>query len=116
MREPIVLFDDQKQVKALLPCGEIKLIQINDREYNIVRTAHGIYVFEKRCPHMDYPLKNGKLNPFSEIVCPQHGYRFDLKTGDESDHKCRSLEVYQTRWTDQGLVLQDLRKTEKPND
>ena len=39
-----------------------------------------VVAFENRCPHVGGPLALGEISG-SEIVCPWHFFRFDLKTG-----------------------------------
>lgn len=46
-----------------------------------------------RCPHNGESLSRGRLNPFGEVVCPLHGYRFRLIDGGCSA-PCPDAEVF----------------------
>jgi len=47
----------------------------------IVRCGEAYYAVEDRCTHDGEPLDGGEIAA-CEIVCPRHGARFDLKTGE----------------------------------
>ncbi len=43
------------------------------------------------CPHLLGPLGEGAINEDGEIVCPWHGYRFNIETGENRDGLCGPL-------------------------
>lgn len=45
------------------------------------------------CPHLLGPLNEGPVSGDGVIVCPWHGYRFDIRSGRNLDGKCRSLSI-----------------------
>jgi 3-phenylpropionate/trans-cinnamate dioxygenase ferredoxin component len=47
----------------------------------VVRVADALYAFEDRCTHDDAPLDEAEIDG-SEVVCPRHGARFCLRTGN----------------------------------
>lgn len=50
-------------------------------------------------------LAKGKINNQNEIVCPWHAYRFNLKSGEESENRCADLKVYEISWVDEKLYV-----------
>ena len=40
-----------------------------------------LYAFEDRCTHDDSPFDDAPIED-NEIICPRHGARFSLRTGD----------------------------------
>lgn len=88
------------------PTGKFKIVNAGDVEIGIVRLATGaLHAVRNRCPHKGAPICKGILggtwppSPVGELaferdgevlVCPWHGYEFDLDTG---------LELYQERPT-----------------
>lgn len=56
------------------------------------------------CTHNGESLGKGKINFAGEVVCPWHGYRFELKTG-----RCRSdspdLETFPIKIEEDGVFL-----------
>ena len=65
-----------------IPVGGRKRIEINGQRISIFNIASEYYAIYDTCPHKDTtPLIRGKLDGLG-IKCPNHGYRFDLKTGE----------------------------------
>lgn len=81
--------------------GECKIIVKDDLEIGVFFIGGRFYAYENDCPHLGGPVCQGRLFPkveeilaedktsrglrFSEqkihIVCPWHGYEFDIQTG-----------------------------------
>ncbi len=88
------------------PVGKFRILSIEGVEIGIVRLAGGaLHAVRNRCPHKGAPVCKGILGgtwPPSAVgelaferdgevlVCPWHGYEFDLNSG---------LELYQKRPT-----------------
>ena len=47
----------------------------------VVRVAGTLYAFEDRCTHDDSPFDEAELED-CEIICPRHGARFSVRTGE----------------------------------
>ena len=47
----------------------------------VARVNGKLYAFEDRCTHDDSPFEDAPIEEF-EIICPRHGARFSLRTGD----------------------------------
>ena len=48
-----------------------------------VALAHldsGFFAVDNTCPHAGGPLGDGEIDG-CEVICPMHGWRFDLSTG-----------------------------------
>jgi nitrite reductase/ring-hydroxylating ferredoxin subunit len=63
--------------------GTVITRTINGRSVAIARRSPGedaIVAFESRCPHMQGPLRFGRVVN-GEVVCPWHFLRFDTATG-----------------------------------
>lgn len=43
------------------------------------------------CPHLLGPLNEGTISKDGSVACPWHGYRFDIRTGNNLDGKCGNL-------------------------
>jgi nitrite reductase/ring-hydroxylating ferredoxin subunit len=54
----------------------VNLVLVNDG--GVVRAL------ENKCPHLNLPLGRGKIED-GQIVCPFHGSRFDIRTGENTD-------------------------------
>ena len=80
--------------------GDYKIFALDDLEVGIFRIGDKVVAYENRCPHAGGPVCQGKIfNKVEElltpdmksaglrfgkarhIVCPWHGYEFDIRTG-----------------------------------
>jgi len=64
---------------SVLP-GRIVPLKGHPKEGFLVVTEEGYRIYEGICPHLLGPLIKGEIQK-GEIICPWHGYRFDLKSG-----------------------------------
>jgi nitrite reductase/ring-hydroxylating ferredoxin subunit len=62
--------------------GGRRFAQAAARRLLVIRFKDKLYAIESNCPHMRYPLKDGRLSDDGGIVCPFHHSAFDLETGD----------------------------------
>jgi anthranilate 1,2-dioxygenase ferredoxin component len=72
----------------------------------LVREAEVLSAFNDRCPHQGAPLSPGKLRR-GAIMCPLHGARFKVDTGECIGGAYPPLRVFPTRVED-GKVLIEL--------
>ena len=64
-----------------LPLGERMFIQIGEVPVVIMNVNDEIFGIEDVCTHDDGPLGEGEIED-DEIICPRHGARFNLRTGE----------------------------------
>lgn len=66
-----------------IPTNETRKYDLNELEITIANVEGVFYAFEDRCPHMNAPLHQGKIEG-NEIVCPFHKARFDVTSGKKT--------------------------------
>jgi 3-phenylpropionate/trans-cinnamate dioxygenase ferredoxin component len=73
---------DYADVCALtdIPNGKHRAYVVQGRSVLIFRVETDVYAIENRCTHLDFPLAGGRQIG-CEIICRQHGGRFDVRTG-----------------------------------
>lgn len=59
-------------------------VKANGVRLVLVKTNGAVHALENRCPHLGVPLGRGKVEG-GEIVCPFHGSRFNVVTGENTD-------------------------------
>jgi nitrite reductase/ring-hydroxylating ferredoxin subunit len=59
-------------------------VELGGRHFRVVSVDGRLFAHDTRCPHLGGPLNEGTLEG-CELMCPWHGYRFDLATGRSSD-------------------------------
>jgi 3-phenylpropionate/trans-cinnamate dioxygenase ferredoxin subunit len=93
-----------------LPDGSMRLIPGNGVTIGLYRCAGALYAIEDRCSHDDGPLCEGEWDGEAcEVVCPRHGSRFDLRTGDAlSLPAYLPVETYPVRVRDDGMIVIDV--------
>jgi 3-phenylpropionate/trans-cinnamate dioxygenase ferredoxin component len=63
----------------------------------VARVNDTLYAFEDRCTHDDSPFDDAPIED-SEIICPRHGARFCLKTGEAlSPPAYEPLRIFEAR-------------------
>lgn len=85
------------------------VVKIGRKQIALFEIDGAVHACNNRCPHEGYPLSEGTLDA-CVLTCNWHGWRFDLKTGDNLYQGDR-LRLYPTRITD-GVVWIDV--TEQP--
>ena len=65
---------------SVLANGERLFIEIDDLSIVIFNIAGEIFAIADICSHDNGPLGEGELDG-TDIVCPRHGARFDVRTG-----------------------------------
>jgi nitrite reductase/ring-hydroxylating ferredoxin subunit len=60
--------------------GTGKQFTIGGRKVALFNVAGVFYAIDDNCPHRGAPLSEGECSG-TELTCPWHGARFDLRTG-----------------------------------
>jgi len=69
----------------------------------VARVSGTLYAFEDRCTHDDSPFDDAPIED-CEIICPRHGARFSLRTGEVlSPPAYEPLRIFEVR-DNQGRV------------
>jgi len=83
------------------PCAT----QIGGREYIVAEVGGELVVYPAVCPHQSGPLATSELKN-GIVVCPWHGYGFDVRTGDcITGQSCRLSNLPELVETDGELTL-----------
>jgi 3-phenylpropionate/trans-cinnamate dioxygenase ferredoxin subunit len=72
----------------------------------VARVNGTLYAFEDRCTHDDSPFEDGPIED-CEIICPRHGARFSLQTGEAlSPPAYEPLRIFEVREQDGRVEVQ----------
>ncbi|QCK13733.1 Rieske (2Fe-2S) protein [Mangrovivirga cuniculi] len=100
------IFKSLEAMDNSFPLGERKLIKAGDKIILLIRHSEKkLLASEPTCPHNNKKLVEAPITNDQHLVCPMHGYRFDINTGEEEKHRCRNLIFYETQITDNGVFL-----------
>ncbi|MBT3922500.1 MAG: Rieske 2Fe-2S domain-containing protein [Nitrospina sp.] len=87
-----------------IPPGERKRVEVNNELITLFNLDGELFAIYDKCPHKKTaPLVRGTINGVG-IKCPNHGYRFDLKTGKCDRGEEWDTRVYQVK-IDNGKIL-----------
>ncbi len=64
-----------------LPNGQAKSLSVGHRMIAVVRNGEDYFAIEDICTHDGAPLTGGEIEG-DEIICPRHGARFCMRTGE----------------------------------
>lgn len=77
-----------------IPVGEGRAYAIGDDQVAVFRLRDGtLRALGAVCPHRGGPLADGLIDD-DVVVCPLHGYTFDLRTGAETSNGGESVRTY----------------------
>lgn len=101
----IKIFGEIKKANAAIPNSTSKLVIIGDHRICLSQLNNEFYAIQDSCPHNGESLSKGKMNYLGEVVCPWHGYRFSIKSGQEGDHKCSDAKTYRIKINEEGVYI-----------
>jgi nitrite reductase/ring-hydroxylating ferredoxin subunit len=110
-----------------------KVIDAGGIEIGIFRLGDELFAYENRCPHLEGPVCQGKILPLTleavaqdgtstgrvfskqqiNVICPWHGYEFDIRTGTHPTDKRARLRRFPIRITD-GKIFVSVPVTQAP--
>ncbi|MGZ5864837.1 MAG: Rieske (2Fe-2S) protein [Xanthobacteraceae bacterium] len=84
-----------------------KVVDAGGMEIGVFRLGDEFFAYENKCPHLEGPVCQGKILPLAmeavgtdgtssgrvfskqhvNIICPWHGYEFDIRTGTHPTDK-----------------------------
>jgi nitrite reductase (NADH) small subunit len=91
-----------------VPPGEGRTFQVGPRRIAVFHARGGqVFATQAECPHRGGPLSDGLLGG-EVLICPLHGWKFDLRTGERQAsaglEACR-LETYAARVDPAGRIV-----------
>lgn len=90
---------------AKVPFGEGRSFELDCGTVAVFRSKDGnVFATQAWCPHRQGPLADGIIGE-GKLICPLHGYRFDLKGGEPIGNECEALRTYRVSVSDSGNIL-----------
>ncbi|UCH64711.1 MAG: Rieske (2Fe-2S) protein [Ignavibacterium sp.] len=82
---------------------------IDDIEIALFKVADKVFALSNICPHQHTALIYNGMIEEGCIVCPVHGWMFDLKTGNKKSGS-KGLDTYPVRITNEEVFVKVLPK------
>ncbi len=87
-----------------IPLGKGKLFAVAATLIAVFRARSGqVFATQATCPHRGGVLANGVIGG-TRLVCPLHGFKFDLASGRALGKGCSALKTYQVEVSDRGEI------------
>jgi len=64
-----------------IPNGERLFVEIDEKKIVIFNLGGDLYALGDVCSHDNGPVGDGEIEGM-DIICPRHGARFDIRTGE----------------------------------
>ena len=94
---------------ADLEIGKSAIIEVGDKEIALFNYKGNFYAIDNTCPHRGAPLGEGRIEE-GILICPNHEWRFELKSGWCPQNPELSTEVYPIKVHDEKIYI----RLEKP--
>ena len=92
-----------------IPVGEGRAYVVNGTQVAVYRLRDGsLRALDAICPHKGGPLADG-LTDANVVVCPLHGYTYDLSSGAELSASGQPVCTHQAHVDDDGSIRIALR-------
>ncbi|TAL10666.1 MAG: non-heme iron oxygenase ferredoxin subunit [Nitrospirae bacterium] len=82
-----------------IPPGTAKVVAVQNVEVALFNLEGAIYAIDNICQHAGGPLGEGKIKG-DVVICPWHGYRYHIKTGQYVKNPDMSVACYQVKVED----------------
>ena len=92
-----------------LEIGKSAIIEVGDKEIALFNYKGDFYAIDNTCPHRGAPLGEGRIEE-GILICPNHEWRFELKSGWCPQNPELSTEVYPIKVHDEKIYI----RLEKP--
>ena len=87
-----------------IPLGEGRAYAVAGQQVAVFRLRDGsLRALDAVCPHRGGPLADG-LTDSQLVVCPLHGFTYDLATGEEVANDGVAVTAYPVRADDSGTI------------
>lgn len=83
------------QTSDLAP-GEKMLVEYDEEDVGLFNLGGEFYAISDICTHDDGPLIEGTLDG-DHIICPRHGARFNIKTGEQTMPAFSPVPLYKVK-------------------
>ena len=103
--EWIKIFSGIDEATQRLTEDQPQLVVIGKRRICLVRQGSNFFAVQDACSHNGESLSKGKVNYLGEVVCPWHGYRFELKSGRATDSSCADLRTFPLKIDESGFFI-----------
>ena len=102
--EWVKILNSPAEARQRIKPNQPQLVVIGSTRICLSRLGDEFYAVGDKCSHNGESLSKGRINFIGEIVCPWHGHRFNLKTGQCAENS-PDIPVYPVKENEDGLFI-----------
>jgi len=84
----------------------ITALDVEGQKICIIKTTKGLKACSSLCPHASGDLSTGFLDKKENIVCPVHGYHFNLDHGRDTNNEGYFLKIFKIKKNEEGVFVE----------
>jgi nitrite reductase/ring-hydroxylating ferredoxin subunit len=88
--------------------GHMKGVRVKGKPVLLVRQGGEVFGLSNLCPHMGCTLQGGILHEYI-VMCPCHGWKFDIRNGQYIENKQTTLQTYRCK-IEEGKIFIEIEK------
>lgn len=101
----IKIFENKEVAQSKISENKPQLLIVKGKRICLVLRQGSLFAVDDKCTHNGGELSKGTINYVGEVICPWHGYRFNLKTGRECEGRSGDIANYPIREDESGIFI-----------
>src|SRR5688572_3909483 len=103
--EWIKVFSSDGEARARILPDRPQLLILAGKRICLVLHENEFFAVQDTCTHNGESLSKGRVNFLGDIVCPWHGYRFNLQSGRATDSSSPDLTTFPVKVDATGFYI-----------
>jgi nitrite reductase/ring-hydroxylating ferredoxin subunit len=99
------LTEKQQEKMGKAELQEPLMLDFGHRQVCVIKLNDGFHAVANNCPHAGAQLHIGACNKKGLLICPAHGYKFDVRTGRSADGNGYTLKTFRIKEKDGAYYL-----------
>lgn len=91
--------------EIIFPENNIARVIVEGKTICLIKTDGDLKACASKCPHAGSDLSCGYLDSRENIVCPVHGYRFNVNNGRDSNKEGYFLKIFPIKHNGDGIFV-----------
>jgi 3-phenylpropionate/trans-cinnamate dioxygenase ferredoxin subunit len=85
--------------------NNIAVIEIDSKKICLARHDDQLFAFAFQCPHAGGFLADGYIDALGNVVCPLHGYKYNMKNGRNTSGEGYYLKHWPVEIREDGVFI-----------
>lgn len=85
--------------------NNIAVVEVENKKICIALFNDSMFAFAFQCPHAGSPLSTAFIDAMGNVVCPFHGYRYNIKNGRNTSGEGYYLKTWPVEKKEDGIFV-----------